>query len=55
MIWRDILRFIWRRDNNSAFLLSMELSHEYFSAKDMKEFGEYLKSYVEVRERKAAR
>lgn len=47
---RDLLRFLWRRDSESASVLIIQLA-EYLTIHDMRDMGEYLKSYVHNRER----
>lgn len=45
---RDLLKFLWRRDSESASLVIIHVAC-YMSIKDMGDMAEYLKSYAENR------
>jgi len=47
---RNLLRFLWRRDSESACILMIGLA-EYLSQRDAGEMAEYLTTLRDVREK----
>lgn len=49
-MFKDILKFLWRRDSESAAVVIIHVAC-YLSIKDMRDMSNYLKSYAENREK----